>query len=143
MPSVIEVIVAKASYYFVNGFTRNIFTWARISLNSFLCYTGNLVNVVYSNCSFSRSHISRRRIHMGSKNSDRHVHDNYVQTVMKRVCKCADINLWLLKIIVRNVTLILVISHKTVVEIKMWHTCWHNKFSYFTCSSTKSIICYF
>ena len=26
LPSVIEVIAVKASYYFVNGFTRNIFT---------------------------------------------------------------------------------------------------------------------
>ena len=51
--------------------TSSQYTRATISLNSFLCYTGNLVNVVYSNCSFSRSHISRRRIHVDSKNSSR------------------------------------------------------------------------
>ena len=53
-PSVIEVIAVEASYYFVNGLTSNIFTVytsqiiARLSPNSFLCFTGNLVNVVYS-----------------------------------------------------------------------------------------------
>ena len=56
LPSVIEVIAVKASYYFVNGFTRNIFT-VYTRLNSFLCFTGNLVNVVYSSYSFFRSRI--------------------------------------------------------------------------------------
>ena len=44
----LEVFAVKASCYFVNGLTSNIFTptWARLSSDSFLYFTVKLVNIV-------------------------------------------------------------------------------------------------
>ena len=56
LPSVIEVIAVKAFYYFLNGFTSNIFTVYMRQIKAQFFSLFNLVNVVVA-VYFSRSHI--------------------------------------------------------------------------------------